>query len=496
MAGRIGRLLGLVLMATGIVAGAAQADSGADVMDGDFWREHGVQDLIPLWYEHALDDEHGGPFYLNLDRQWSAQPPYEKVPAMVSRQVFAFGAAYLLSGDRRYIKVARDGVDYLMEHGWDHEYGGWYDHLNPDNTPKRATKHVQLQLYTNVGLTLYYAATGDNRALDKVNRSLQIREQHGLDKIYGGYCQALGRDLSVFDDGKNKHAHYGYVGSHTLNMYLATRDPDVLEWEKTLCDISIQRMMSPAGWIYGFGSKFTRQWEFVPKRVDGEPVVSSGAALTAALAFVRLYHQTGETRYLEAGQRLADNINTYSFDERGGFVDWMRDQEGYPPIATASVSWWIQIYGAFLQLQLYNITEDPTYLERFEKAETFFVDHFIDQEYGGIYPAVSLDGESARSFKASNWDTAYHELEHALLNYLYLNLYVQGKPAVLHFFLDGGQGDRKHYVSLVDDPRITLGGVKINGKPWSRYDAVECSVELPPGAGLRVEVVLERVPGQ
>jgi len=48
-------------------------------------------------------------------------------------------------------------------------------------------------------------------------------------------------------------------------------------------------------------------------------------------------------------------------------------------------------------------------------------------------------------------------MEHALLNYLYLSLYFEGKPAVLHFNLDG------------------------QGKRWSRFDPEE--LKLPRKSG-------------
>jgi len=35
------------------------------IMDGEFWREQVLNKLMPLWYEHVRDEEHGA-FYLKL----------------------------------------------------------------------------------------------------------------------------------------------------------------------------------------------------------------------------------------------------------------------------------------------------------------------------------------------------------------------------------------------------------------------------------------------
>ena len=67
-------------------------------------------------------------------------------------------------------------------------------------------------------------------------------------------------------------------------------------------------------------------------------------------------------------------------------------------------------------------------------------------------------------------------------------------PAVLHFSLDGSGGAKRHYVSLVDDPRVQIREVRIDGQPWVDFDATQRSVMLPDREGLRVEVTLSPIP--
>ena len=70
---------------------------------------------------------------------------------------------------------------------------------------------------------------------------------------------------------------------------------------------------------------------------------------------------------------------------------------------------------------------------------------------------------------------------------LYLSLYVNQRPEVLHFKLDGSG---KHFVSLADDASVRIGGVRINGELWADFDGRERSVALPDGKGLEVAVTL------
>ncbi|MFH1006613.1 MAG: AGE family epimerase/isomerase [Candidatus Latescibacterota bacterium] len=466
----------------------AEKETGMKLMDGEFWRNQVLVDLMPHWYDHVRDEEHGG-FYMNLSRQWQPVPPWDKLPPMISRQIFSFSSAYLLSGEDRYIDVARKAVDYLLEYGWDKEYGGWFSSISQTGEPIGTTKDAPTQLYSNVGLTQYYLATGDERALSHVLRSVEIFKTKAHDEEFDGYYMGLDRDLSVRDWLKAKHSHYGQ-GSLMPNLILATQDPEVLRFSEHLADLSIDKMMDPVeGWILGYPTGFDRQWNYTPYMENGIETIYLGANSTAALFFLRLYHQSGDERYRDAGKAVGDKLCQFGWDsERGGWLNLVEKALPHRPLAHQDVSWWIQIYGCFLQLQLYNLTGEEQYLERFRKSELFFDRYFVDHEYGGVYIGVTPDGTLiGEGQKASSWQTSYHEIEHGFLNYLHLNLYVNKQPVVLHFKLDG---PGNHFISPADDPSVRISSVRINGKDWTDFDAHKRNVSLPDGKGLKVEVTL------
>lgn len=49
---------------------------------------------------------------------------------MISRVTFGFCAAYLLSGDDKYLEFAKHGIEYLVNHGWDKKNSGWYTYTD------------------------------------------------------------------------------------------------------------------------------------------------------------------------------------------------------------------------------------------------------------------------------------------------------------------------------------------------------------------------------
>jgi mannobiose 2-epimerase len=475
-----------------IPASCIRNSKESEYLDGEYWRRQGLKEIIPFWQAHVRDTVKGA-YYLNLSREGMPLPPFDKHPAMIGRQIYGFTCGYLLSGDETYLESASEGVEYLLEHAWDREYGGWYDLLDENGNPKETTKTVPYQLYTNVGLAQYYFVTGDTKVLNRIRESLRIRKTFAKDNIRGGYYQALARDLSVSDSSKSKHSHYGYTSSLLLNMMLFTRDEETGRFAEELMQLSIENMTDPDnGWFNGFPAPNDIYWNPVPRKINNLDVISAGAQLTATLSLLRIYEMTGKELYRDWGTRIGKQLMNLAFDNSHGiWFDNIVKQPPFAPADTANVYWWLQSYGIFIQLHLYKITGEEHYLDSFEKMASFWSHHFIDREYGGAFLNVSPSGKVLTSGKASPWKASYHEMETALLNYLYLNLYINHKPAVLYFNISNAAEGSKHFVSLAEDPSVTISNVTINGKVWKSFDPVERSVTLPGGSNLKMKVTLQ-----
>lgn len=485
-------VISVLIIFISLITGCSGGKSHDDVLDGKYWRNQGLTQVIPFWQKHVVDTVNGG-FFLNLSREGNPLPPFDKHPAMIGRQIYGFTCAYLLSGEEIYLKSAKHGAEYLLEYGWDKEYGGWYDLLDEKGNPKSTTKTVPNQLYTDVGLTHYYFVTGDRRVLEKIMASIMIRKSYSLDTLHGGYFQALNRDLSVSDSSKSKHSHYGYTSSLLINLMLFTRDKEVSDFAEELMMLSIDHMTDPAyGWFNGFPSPNDIKWNPVKRSINGKEVISAGAQLTATLSLLRMYEATGNKIFGERGIALGKQLMGSAYDsEKGIWFDNIEKEPPSTPADTSNVWWWLQSYGIFTQLHLFHLTGEDQYLDSFRKMASFWSDNFIDKEYGGAYQSVTPSGEVPNTAKASPWKASYHEMETALLNYLYLNLYVNKKPSTLHFNITEANKGNKHYVSLAETSKVIIGSVTINGKDWKSFDADERSVTLPEGKNLKMIVTLE-----
>jgi mannose/cellobiose epimerase-like protein (N-acyl-D-glucosamine 2-epimerase family) len=81
---------------------------------------------------------------------------------MHSRQTYAYGVAYHLTGNPEYLKLARRGVLWLLANAIDKENGGSYTFMeNGKGKPSYKFRTSQDQSYTLLGLAFYHYLTHD-----------------------------------------------------------------------------------------------------------------------------------------------------------------------------------------------------------------------------------------------------------------------------------------------------------------------------------------------
>jgi mannose/cellobiose epimerase-like protein (N-acyl-D-glucosamine 2-epimerase family) len=83
------------------------------ILDGEYWRLQGLTQIIPFWQKNARDTVNGA-FYMALTREGKPLPPWDKYPAMISRQIYGFTAAYLMSGNEIYLSTAREAAETCL----------------------------------------------------------------------------------------------------------------------------------------------------------------------------------------------------------------------------------------------------------------------------------------------------------------------------------------------------------------------------------------------
>ncbi|MFP4487943.1 MAG: AGE family epimerase/isomerase [Bacteroidales bacterium] len=474
----------LIILFTVALSSCVKQPDAIYPASGDFWKKQGINQVLDCWAPNLRDTVSGG-FNAFLDRKWQPYNGSEQYPGMISRHLFSFSVGYLLTGDGEYLHQAGQIYDYMIKHGWDSKYGGWYNALDNNGNVLDSAKDGFYQPYAITGLVMYYFVTHDKEVLDYIEQSNDIMEMNAWDHEYGGYYRSLNRDLAVQSSDKDFSPQLAPVSGYLIYLYLATRDRVYLEqMEKIMATVN-EKMSSPTGpWIL---ERFDRKWNYTSEAGNDGTELNTGHNIEIIWMLLRLYELTEKKDYLQRANELQQLIYKYGFAEEEemwyhkiGLAD--------PAVHKVSSPWWIQAYGNMCSLSLYNIKREDRFLEFYRKGTEFWNRNFIDNEYGGAYLSVNLDGSIDKGNKAVRSKTSYHSMEHAMVNYIYTSLLSGDKSVKLHFKLDKHLAAEKLYPLPLETKGFSISQVSINGEQWNDYE--DSFICLPSMEQMNIEVII------
>ena len=454
-------------------------------MDGDFWKIQAIDDIITPWTQNGLNTENNA-FPAYMDRKWQPFRSTSQYPGMISRHIFSYSTAYLLTGEQKYLDLATQIVEYMTEYGWDQEYRLWYNELDGEGNPIDLDKDMFMQLYAVTGLAMYYVVTQDETVLEYIQESIELINNYAFDERNGGYMNALNRDLTVKDSSKRASPQLAPLSGYLAYLYPVTKKDQYLNEMTDGVDLIVNKMISQEKyWMMG---SFEEQWQV---NVEQSDQINVGHNLEIIWTLLRLHLLTGNESYKEKALQLYPHLYEAAFNEETGA--WHHNfSMANSDEKAESTPWWVQAYGNMLELYLYRITEDQIHLNRFKRGADFWNTYFVDKEYGATYLSVGIDGGIENGNKAVRSKTSYHSMEHGLLNYLYLNLWVQNKPVTLNFKIKSSEEGKRLFPILVEDPEVKISAVVINGSEWQEFNAKEGVITLPKLKDGSVQVRLTR----
>lgn len=165
----------------------------------------------------------------------------------ISRLVYGFATAYLMTGEDRYLEAAEKGTKYLREHMRFLDEGDeicyWYHAVDvkPDGSKQKIFSSeygddydaipAYEQIYALAGPTQTYRVTGDPRIMNDIELTINLFNRYFLDKTEkGGFfshidpitlrpdCESLGHNRLK----KNWNSIGDHAPAYLINLWLAT----------------------------------------------------------------------------------------------------------------------------------------------------------------------------------------------------------------------------------------------------------------------------------
>ena len=432
----------------------------------------------------------------------------------ISRLVYGFASAYLLTGQDRFLEGAEAGTEYLRDHMrfYDPDEGLIYWYHGIQVTGNREQKLLTSefgddydsipayeQIYALAGPVQTYRATGDPRILFDAQKTIELFDKFYVDREKGGYFShidpwTLDPRSEVLKQNRARK-NWNSVGDHApaylINLYLATGDPKYADFLEYTFD-TIEAHFPDYEHSPFVQEKFHEDWSHDETWGWQQNRAVVGHNLKIAWNLMRMNSLRPKEKYVAFARKIAGLMPEVGSDQqRGGWYDVVErvlqpGETHHRFVWHDRKAWWQQEQAILAYLILHGTLKDEEYIKQAREAAAFYNAFFLDHDDGGVYFNVLANGLpyllGNERFKGSHSMSGYHSTELCYLSAVYTNLLVNKQPMDFYFkpYPNGFQ-DRVLRVSpdILPTGSIRIDGVWIDDREYDKYDADALEVRLP-----------------
>ena len=432
----------------------------------------------------------------------------------ISRMIYGFATAYLLTGESRYLEAAEKGTLYLHEHmrasDEQEEIVYWYHAIDKREGQEHKILASQFgddydalpayeQIYALAGPVQTYRVTGDPQILADAEKTVNLFKRFFYDREQGGYFSHI--DPVTFDPrsaflGQDRaRKNWNSIGDHApaylINLWLATGEQAYVEFLISTADTIVQRFPDYEHSPF-VQERFHEDWSHDTTWGWQQNRAVVGHNLKIAWNLLRIYQICPEERYLRLARKIAEIMPTVGMDrQRGGWYDVMererRAGEEWHRFAWHDrKAWWQQEQAILAYMILFGALQEPEYRRLARESAAFYNAFFPDHDNGGVYFNVLANGTpyllGTERLKGSHSMSGYHSFELCYLAAVYTNLLATRQP--MDFYFRPKPGAFKDNIlrvqpDILPPASVYLEKVWINGEQYTNFDPVAMTVKLP-----------------
>jgi len=419
---------------------------------GEEWIIHLYRDLLPFWTTPAAMGSPIGNFpsfryndgtvvdplqplrdeYAQLledkSSAWIANQVDRRYVRMMSRQIYLYGVAYHLTGDPRWLRLAKAGVTFLLEN-MQAENGAFYSWIaNGKGQLALEQRTSQDMAYTLLGLSFYYYLTRDQIVLSAILRAKNF--------IFQAYAEDNWRELHSVSPNFEAPANNPPVKQRRLavqldqiNAYMLLLTPILPKkmrpiWEKDikqLATVIFEDYYSPTH------NRFRERIEAVkPPQLE-----TFGANFGSTIKSFWMLYLVGKTfsepQWVEFALKNAPKVFEEAFIKEIGAWGEKKWPDGR---MVKNRVWWI--YAELDQMAATLSLTQSTYLKFLVPTYQYWFAHFVDKKYGGVWHQIEAKTNKPQLPKVHHWKNGYHSFEHALVGYITTQA-IRQQPVELYF---------------------------------------------------------------
>ena len=419
----------------------------ADLPTGDRWISHLTGDLMKFWdMPSALGDPIGA-FPTDrcddgalVDYTRSTCPEfknngwlyYDRQRYLVgqSRQTYAYGVAFHVTGNPKYLRYMKAGIDYIRKNAIDREHGGMYLQQDPVTGfwgPKAEWRDPQQLGYGLLSLAFYYYLTHDPEVIDDI---VSVKN-YIISQYYRSGDNAIGWLLAPDANG-NKPSDLKLVSQlDQMNTYLVLLAPILPAPYGD--DFSV----TAAGIVNIMRTKF-----YVPEQNLFFLSATTPADLDINKNPPDFGHTSKALWMIRFTGLLRGDADTVAFAEDAARRHLQRaylaDSGSWAGAALPggandpNKNWWV--YAELDQLAGTLALSDSSQSIYLKQTWNYWFTYFVDPEFGEVWNGVTAGtNQPIKDMpKQWPWKNGYHSMEHALVGYIVAQQ-MQTLPVTLYY---------------------------------------------------------------
>jgi len=371
--------------------------------------DHLVNDILPYWMKKTVDVEQGG-FFGRIDGTETLHVKADKGCVLNARILWTFSAAYNHFQDTEYLEIAGRAFNYLINHFIDEEYGGVFWMVDYFGNHSETKKQIYAQAFAIYGLSEYYKASKNIRALDVAKELFNVIEKHAFDRKENGYFEAYDRHWSLLEDlrlsdkdaneKKTMNTHLHVLEAYTA-LYEIWKDKFLEKQLKNLVKLFLDKFINKEN--HRFMLFFDEYW--LSKSDD----ISFGHDIEGSWLLQKAAEKLDSWLLIRRTKKLAvamvNAVMENGMDADGGIMyeaepDGIRDTDKH---------WWPQAEGIVGFVNAWQNTGDEKYLQRAEAIWQYIKKYIIDTTHGEWWYRVTKDGlPYVVEDKVGPWKGPYH----------------------------------------------------------------------------------------
>jgi N-acylglucosamine 2-epimerase len=374
------------------------------------YRDGLLNDTIPFWMKHSVDDKFGG-FMFCLDRDGSVIDT-DKGMWQNCRFTWMLSTLYNKVEKRKeWLDLARHGIEFIDRHGFDHD-GRMFFQVNREGKPIRKRRYVFTETFASIAYAAYAKASGngeyEKKARDLFDLVIRYSTTPGLiPPKYTDTRPSKGMGLPMITIATAQELRENLADS-SFSVYI---DSCVKEIGRDFINEEFKAVMETVG-ING---------EFID-HFDGRTLNPGHAIEGAWFILNEARMRDNDPGLVRMGTKMLDWMWEIGWDKEYGGIFYFRDVKGLPvqEYWHDMKFWWPQNETIIATLLAYRLTGDEKYSHWHRLIHDWAYKHFPDPKFGEWYGYLHRDGRISVPLKGNIWKGPFHLPRMQLFSWLIL----------------------------------------------------------------------------